>query len=109
MQADSAPKGLYGLENVTSFVFNIRGGDFTFEEKAGFRRLSTGMAKRLQLDPSATKEDLTMTMYCERTHALMPEDREQIHVHIPFGEEIERIQHRMQVFYTYTNINIQRR
>lgn len=72
------------------------------KRKAGFRRLSTGIAKRLQLDPSAIKEDLTMTMYCERTQALMPEDREQIHVHIPFGEEIERIQHRMQVFYTYT-------
>ena len=71
------------------------------KRKAHFKRLSTGMAKRLRLDPSAVQEDLTITMYYERTQALIPDDRKQIHVHIPFEDEIERIQDKLQVFYKY--------
>ncbi len=75
------------------------------KRKAHFRRLSTGMAKRLRLDSSAVKEDLTITMYHERTQALMPDDREQIHVLIPFEDEIERIQNRLQVFHRYIAVS----
>lgn len=59
------------------------------------------MAKKLRLDPAATKEDLTITMYHERTQALMPDDREQIHVHIPFEDEIARVQNKVQVCHKY--------
>ena len=71
------------------------------KRKAHLKRLSTGMAKRLRLDPSAVQEDLTITMYYERTQALIPDDRKQIHVHIPFADEIERIQDKLQVFHKY--------
>jgi len=66
------------------------------KRKAHLKRLSTGMAKRLRLDPSAVQEDLTITMYYERTQALIPDDRKQLHVHIPFADEIERIQNKLQ-------------
>jgi len=71
------------------------------KRKAHFRHLSTGMAKRLRLDPSAMKEDLTITMYHERTQALMPDDREQIHIHIPFADEIKLVQNNLQVLHKY--------
>ena len=63
------------------------------------------MAKRLRLDPSAVQEDLTITMYYERIQALIPDDRKQIYVHIPFGDEIERIQNELQVFHKYIVIS----
>jgi len=65
------------------------------------------MAKRLQLDPSAVKEDLTITMYSERTRALMLDDCEQLHVDIPFADEIERIENKLQVFHKYIIVNCQ--
>lgn len=101
MQADSAPERLCGFEDVTSFVSNFRSSNITFKEKAHFRRLSTGLAKRLRLDPSAVKEDLAITMYYEHTQALMPDDCEQILVCIPFEDEIERIHDRFQVLHKY--------
>ena len=71
------------------------------KRKAHIRRLSTGMAKRLRLNPSAVQEDLTITMYYKRIQALIPDDRKQIYIHIPFGDEIERIHNELQVFYKY--------
>ena len=71
------------------------------KRKAHLKRLSTGMAKRLRLDPLAVQEDLTITMYYKRTQALIPDDRKQIHVQIPFADEIEPIQNKLQLFYKY--------
>lgn len=64
------------------------------------------MAKRLRLDPSADTEDLTIEMYHERTQALLPDDREQIHVLIPFEDEIERFQSRLQVSHRHVAVSI---
>jgi hypothetical protein len=73
------------------------------KRKAHFRQISSGTAKKLRLDPIAHKDDLTITMYHERTKALMPEDRQQIHIHIPFQDEIERCQHKIQVCHKIVN------
>lgn len=68
------------------------------ERKCHFRRLSSKTLKKLRLDPGPITDDSTITIYHERTQALMPEDREKIHVHIPFEGELEQIQE-LQVFY----------
>jgi len=99
------PKGSAASEMSPASFLTSEEAISPLKRKAQIRRLSTGTAKRLRLDPSAVKEDLTMTMYCERTQALMPDDREQIHVHIPFADEIERIHNRFQVFHKYIVVN----
>ncbi|KAL8856716.1 MAG: hypothetical protein Q9178_006673 [Gyalolechia marmorata] len=45
----------------------------------------------LRLDPAPVIRDSTITIYHERTQALMPEDRGKLHVHIPFEGELEQI------------------
>ena len=93
------PRGSAASEmSPTSFLISEEARS-PLKRKAHLRRLSTGMAKKLRLDPSAIEEDLTITMYHERTQALIPDDRKQIHVHIPFADEIERIQNKLQVFH----------
>ena len=61
------------------------------KRKALFRRLSSESLKKLRLDPAPAIEDSTITIYHERTQALMPEDRDKVHIHIPFEEELEQI------------------
>lgn len=68
------------------------------KRKAHFRRLSSEALKKFRLDPEPVIEDSTITIYHERTQALMPEDRDKIHVHIPLEEELKQIQ-KLQVFY----------
>ena len=58
------------------------------KRKAHFRRLSSESLKRFRLDPASMVEDSTITIYHERTQALMPEDRDRIHVHIPFEDRM---------------------
>ena len=93
------PKGSAASKMSPASFLNSEEAISPLKRKAHLKRLSTGMAKRLRLDPSAVQEDLTITMYYERTQALIPDDRKQLHVHIPFAEEIERIQNKLQVFH----------
>ena len=62
---------------------------------AGFTHLNSESQKRLQLDPAPLPEDKTITMYYERTKAMMPNDREKLHVSIPFEDEL----YEFEVFY----------
>ncbi|KAI4166709.1 MAG: hypothetical protein LQ343_007815 [Gyalolechia ehrenbergii] len=56
-----------------------------------FRRLSSESLKKLRLEPAPVIGDSPITIYHERTQALMPEDRGKLHVHIPFEGELEQI------------------
>ena len=51
-------------------------------------RLSSESLKKFRLDPAPVIEDSTITIYHERTQALMPEDQDKIHAHIPFGHGV---------------------
>lgn len=62
------------------------------KRKARFKRLNKDMTKKFRLDPSIEDGDFTIAVYYARTQALLPNDREKLHVHIPFEAEIERIQ-----------------
>ena len=62
------------------------------KRKAYFRRLSTESMKKFRLDTAPESGDLTIALYHERTQAQMPEDREKLHVQIPFDIELSRIQ-----------------
>lgn len=103
--ADSAPKGSAASNMSPTSFLTSEEAISPLKRKAHLRRLSTGMAKKLRLDPSAATEDLTMEMYHERTKALLPDDREQVHVLIPFEDEFERFRHRLQVFHRYIAVS----
>ncbi|KAL8653489.1 MAG: hypothetical protein Q9210_002066 [Variospora velana] len=62
------------------------------KRKCHFRRLSSESLKKLRLDPAPVIGDSTITIYHERTQALMPEDRGKLHVDIPFEWELEQVQ-----------------
>lgn len=49
-------------------------------------------------DPAPVIGDLTITIFHERTQALMPENRGNIHIHIPFEGDLEQIRE-LQVFH----------
>ena len=65
------------------------------KRKARFTHLNAGYRKKLRLDPAPVLGDSTITIYHERTQALMPDDRDKIHVCMPFEEELDEFK----VFY----------
>lgn len=71
------------------------------KRKAHIARLSSETLKKLRLDPAPVIDDLTIAIYHERTQALMPEDRDKIHIHVPFEGELEQIRD-LQVFHQDT-------
>lgn len=72
------------------------------KRKAHFSRLSSESLKKFRLDPAPVLGDSTITIYHERTQALMPEDRDKIHVQIPFESELEHVRE-LQVFHQDIN------
>ena len=62
------------------------------KRKAHFSRLSSESLKKIRLDPAPEKEDSTITEYHERIQLLLPQDRDKLHIHIPFEKELGRIQ-----------------
>jgi hypothetical protein len=69
----------------------------SIKRKSNFRHISSDIRKRLRLDPSTIDEDIDIAMYHERTQSMLPVDREQLHVLIPFEEELERVKNRVKV------------
>ena len=61
------------------------------KRKAHLSRLSAESLKRIRLDPAPCAEDTTIGVYHERIQLLIPEDREKLHVCIPFERELGRI------------------
>ena len=101
MQATPPSKGFAASTMSPALFLASEEAISSVKRKAHFRRFSTEMAKRLRLDPSTVKEDLTITMYHERTQTLLPVDREQFHVLIPFEDKIEQIKNRYRCFIVY--------
>ncbi|KAL8965241.1 MAG: hypothetical protein Q9197_006608 [Variospora fuerteventurae] len=62
------------------------------KRKCHFKRLSSESLKKLRLDPAPELGDSTITIYHERTEAMMPEDRAKLHVLVPFEGELKQIQ-----------------
>ena len=58
------------------------------KRKAHFRRLSSESMKKFRLDLTPEPTDSTMAVYLERTQALMPKDREKLHIQIPFDQDL---------------------
>ena len=52
------------------------------------------MTKKLKIDSSIQERDTTMTVYQERVESLLPNDRQNLHISIPFETELERMQKR---------------
>lgn len=61
------------------------------KRKAHFSRLNSESLKRFRLDPAPRTEDSTITEYHQLVRLSLPEERDKLHVSIPFEEELEGI------------------
>jgi hypothetical protein len=68
------------------------------KRKALFRRLSSESMKKIRLDPTPEPADSTIAVYHERTQALMPKDRDKLHIQMPFDQDLLHIRD-LQVIY----------
>ena len=82
------PKGSH-LSNMSPSTFlTSKEAMAPLKRKAHFNHLSSDSRKKLRLDPAPVSGDSTITIYHERTQALMSDDRDKLHIGLPFEAEL---------------------
>lgn len=67
------------------------------KRKTSLPSITAGQAKKLRLDPAATKDDSTIEIYHRRTQELLPGERDKICVRVPFDQALDKIHGRFKV------------